>query len=137
MIEQDIETALFERVASLTLSPVLPVAWPNVNFTPPDDGKYLEVSHFPNGVSRYALGGGNASSRIGLLQLTVVTPLNQGPANATAIAGEVAAHFNDATVMFEGVAKVFVTKAPELAPAIKSDVSWSVPVTISYECNSA
>lgn len=133
-IESNIETALFDRVADLVLSPVLPVSWPNANFRPPDDGLYMAVKHFPNGTSRYSQGGADPQQYIGILQLTVVTPLNKGPANATQIASEVAEHFNTGLIMRSGNVKVTVTKAPEVATAITTDSSYDVPVSVEYFC---
>ena len=135
MIESDIETALFDRVASLALSPVLPIAWPNVDYTPPADGLYMSVQLFPNGVQRYSQTGADPKQRIGILQITVVTPLNQGPSNATLIASQIAEHFPADLIMRSGAVKVSVTDAPSIAPAIKTDASHDVPLSIPYFCN--
>lgn len=134
-IESDIETALFDRVTSLSLTPPLPIAWPNVDYTPPTDGLYLAVQHFPNGVSRYSQTGADPKQRIGILQLTVVTPLNQGASNATLIAGQIAEHFPADLIMRSGAVKVTVTDAPSIAPAIKTDASWDTPLSIPYFSN--
>lgn len=133
-IESDIETSLFDRVASLVLSPVLEVAWPNTNYDPPADEAYIAVKQFPNGATRYSQTGADPQQYIGILQLTVVTPLNKGPANATQIAGEVAEHFNTGLIMRSGAVKVIVTKAPEVATAITTDSSYDVPVSVEYFC---
>jgi hypothetical protein len=134
-IEQEIQTALFERVASLVLSPVLEVSWPNVNFDPPENESYIVVKQFPNGNTRYSQTGSDPQLYIGILQITVITPLNKGPSDATQIAGEVAEHFNTGLIMRSGVAKVVVTKAPEVATAITTDSSYDVPISVEYECN--
>ena len=134
-IETEIQAALFDRVADLVLSPVLPVSWPNANFRPPADGLYMAVKLFPNGTSRYSQRGSDAQQYIGILQITVVTPLNKGPSNATQIAGEVAEHFNTGLIMRSGDVKVIVTKAPEIATAITTDSSYDVPLSVEYECN--
>ena len=133
-VESDIEAALLARVASLALSPVLPISYENIDFTPPDDGLYAKVQHFPNGVSRYSQTGSDPKQRIGILQLTVVTPLNQGPSNATLIAGQIATHFPADLAMWSGDVKVTITDAAAIAPAIKTDASWDTPLSIPYFC---
>lgn len=131
-IEKTIEAALFMRTSSLPLSPALPISWPNVPFTVPASRKYLNVSHLPNRSRRRFLKGSNPHQRMGVLQITVVWPLATGSA-ATDIAGQVAEHFPaDLSLHNDGV-RVRITKAPDIPPPIKSDVSWSVPVSISYE----
>ena len=134
-IESDIETALFERVASLVLSPVLEVSWPNANFDPPENESYIVVKQFPNGTTRYSQTGSDPHQRIGILQLMLVTPLNQGPATATETAGEIAEHFPAGLIMRSGSTKVTVDKASEVATAIKTDVSHDIPVSIEYFCS--
>ena len=50
--EGAIQEVLFARLASLVLTPVHPVAWPNVTFTPPTGNRYLEALFMPNAVNR-------------------------------------------------------------------------------------
>lgn len=131
-IQGSIEAALFARVASLALSPAIPVAWPNVSFTPPTAG-YLRVTHVPNIARRLFLGSTDPHQRLGLLQVDAFTPLNKGASAATEIAGMVAEHFPADLKMTSGTVTVRVTKAPDVAQAIADDAFWFVPVTVSYE----
>lgn len=132
-IEENIEAALFARVASLSLSPSLSVAWPNVPFTPPAGG-YLEVLHFPNRPTRTFLAGGDPHFRQGILQLTLVSPLNAGSATATGLAGDIAAHFPADLALYRDGLRLKVQAAPRVWPAEKTDVSWNVRVDVQYEC---
>ncbi|KAF0102235.1 MAG: hypothetical protein FD144_2670 [Rhodospirillaceae bacterium] len=132
-VEENIEAALFTRVTSLSLTPARQVAYPNVPFSPPAAG-YLEVLHFPNRPQRVFLRGSDPHFRQGILQLTVVSPLNEGATPATKAAGEIAAHFPaDLALYSEGV-KVKVQAAPRTWPAEKTDTSWTVRVDVAYEC---
>ncbi len=132
-VEENIEAALFARAASLDLTVAREIAWPNLPFTPPAAG-YLEVVHFPNRPQRLFLRGSDPHFRQGLLQLTVVGPLNEGAGPATLAAGEIAAHFPaDLALYSEGV-KVKVQGAPRTWPAEKTDTSWTVRVDVPYEC---
>lgn len=132
-VEENIETALLGRVATLSLTPALAVAWPNRDFTPPAGAAWLRVQHLPNASDRLFLRGSDPHRRRGILQIEVVAPLNAGPGTATRIAGEVALHFPaDLALWSEGV-KVTVSKAPDLAPALKEDAAWEALVSVRYE----
>src|SRR5690349_358560 len=131
-IQSSIEMALFTRMASLTLSPALPIAWPNVSFSPPTTG-YLRVTHVPNIARRIFLNGSDPHQRLGLLQLDVFQPLNKGASAATELAGKVAEWFPADLKMATGAVTVRVTKASDIAQAIADDAFWFVPVTCQYE----
>lgn len=54
MIEAEILTALQEKVVTAVAAstlPTLPIAFVDVNFDPPNNGKYLELVHIPNNPS--------------------------------------------------------------------------------------
>lgn len=131
-IQSSIETALFARVASLVLSPALPVAWPNLAYDPPTTG-YLRVTHVPNVARRIFLNGSDPHQRLGLLQLDVFQPLNKSAATATELAGKVAEYFPCDLKMVSGAVTVRIAKAPDVAQAIADDAFWFVPVTCQYE----
>ena len=63
----------------------------------------------------------------------MVAPLNAGSSEATALAGAVAAHFPADLALYQEDLKVRVQAAPDVAPAIKTDRSWDVPVSVRYE----
>ena len=71
--------ALRARVSSLSLSPALPVAWPDLTFEKPAGG-YLRVTWLPNTAQRLFVGSADPSQRPGLLQLDVFQPLLQNVA---------------------------------------------------------
>lgn len=131
-IEEKIQRALSGRVASLALSPALPVAWENniVTVSPP----YLRVDLFRNRNERIVIKGSGPHRRLGILQITVVTARNVGPDPAVAIAGLVAEHFPaDLVIPHDGIS-VRITSAPDVLSAEKEDATWDVPVSIEYEC---
>ncbi|TRC78513.1 hypothetical protein FJV80_24535 [Mesorhizobium sp. WSM4310] len=132
-IETSIWLALKGRVQSLTLSPALPIAWPNEDFTKPITG-YLRVTHVPNTNRRLFIGSTEPNQRLGLLQLDVFSKKNQDASVGTEIAGQVAAWFPIDLRMIYGAILARVTEAPVVAQAIADDTHWLVPVTISYEC---
>lgn len=136
-IEEKIEAALFARVVTLDLGddPV-PVAWPNLTFPEPGQDTpttYLEVRHFRNANSRLFMNGSDPHRRQGILQITVITPLNFGTTLATGLAGQIAEHFPADIALFEDGVKVRIQAAPDVLAPDKTDVSWDVPVSVRYE----
>jgi hypothetical protein len=130
-IEEKIEQALVARVASLVLSPPLAVAWPN-NVDAPSP-PYLRVDFFRNRNERIAIKGSLPHRRLGILQITVVTPLNAGPSNATAIAGRVAEHFPaDLVLDYDGIS-VRIEAAPDVLSSEKEVASFDTPVSVRWE----
>lgn len=142
-IESNIERVLMNRVGTLALVPPLPIAWPNFDFPgktsagvkKPMPASYIRVDHFPNKNTRMFLGSADPHWRQGFIQLIVVTPPNLGSLAATDIAGKIAEHFPaDLTLYSEGI-KVTISRAPDIAPVIETDISWDVPVTVYYEAS--
>ena len=140
-VESSIETALFNRVRTLTLSPALTLAWPNKEFPGHNasgvaismPASYIRVEQFDNQNERLFLKGSDPHWRRGFLQLTVVTPRDKGSPPAKAIAGTVAEHFPAGLALYSGGVKVNITKAPDVLFPLLGDNSWDVPVTIYYE----
>ncbi len=131
-VEEKIQRALLDRVRTLATTPSLPIAWPNTAFTPPA-GPYLAVQILPNRNARIVIKGSAPHYRHGILQLTVVGKLNVGPDTATALAGAVAEHFPTDLILTSDGLEVRIESAPDVAPAIRDDVAWSVPVSIRYQ----
>lgn len=139
-IEEKIERALFARVASLDLDtgddPPPPIALPNIAFPPRGQIKpptYIEVRHFRNASLRLFLKGADAHHRQGILQLTVISPLNTDQYGSTRLAGQIAEHFPADLELFEEGVKVRIQQAPDVLAADKTDTSWDVPVSVRYE----
>src|SRR5688572_8371821 len=91
-VEGAIEQVLSVRLASLVLSPVHPIAVPNVTFTKPNDNRYLEVKFVPNATTRILIDSAGPHQRLGFLQVNVRDGLNKG-SRITDVAGLVAAYF--------------------------------------------
>jgi hypothetical protein len=127
--EAKIAAALFARLTTLT--PALPIAWPNKSFTPPSDGKYLRVSDLPLPTRGISLANDGINEYGGLIQIDVMGPLNDGAEPATERAGAVIAHFKRGTRMDNGGVRVDVVTAYR-SPALRDDPRWQVPVTITY-----
>jgi hypothetical protein len=132
-VESIIPGLLMARLAELVLVPALPVAWPNVSFSPPVGG-YLRASYLPNANRRFLDRASDPHQRVGFFQVDACTPLNRGAIDAQEIAGRIAEHFACGTEMWSGILRVSVTKAPDIARAMPDGTHWMVPVSIPYEC---
>lgn len=130
--EAQIMEALFARVGSLAFVPALPIAWPNLNFTPPSSQKFLRVVFVPNIANRLFIGSADPHQHLGLLQISVHWPKNQGETDPRDIAGKVAAHFPaDLRLAALGIR---ITKKPDVADLIVEDARVQIPITIEWEC---
>lgn len=129
--ETKVMEALFARLAALTFSPALPISWPNAAFTPPSDRKWLRVNEIPASATPFEMSGGTVD-RIGLMQIDVFRPLNEGMKPGKEIAGKITDHFKPSSVPLysEGV-KVKITQA-SLGPAMIDGDTLQIPVTIRW-----
>jgi Bacteriophage related domain of unknown function len=132
-IEERISAALLARVETLVTTPAMAVAWPNEPFTSAVNVAHLEVVLLPNRNLRPFLAGADPHFRQGILQLTVVAPLNRGASAAIALAGAVAAHFPADQALYCGGVKVRVQAAPDVAPGFATERSFNVPVSVRFE----
>ena len=129
----DIVLALLTRVSTLsTGSPTLPVAYPEDagGFTPPTDGKYLDVAVFSNRPRFEGLNTGRVDQ--GILQVAVVWPKAKGLIQASQVADLIIAHFASGTVMRSGSANVKVSGQPYAASPISEATELRIPVSIPW-----
>ena len=132
-VEEKIQAALLARVETLSTTPAMEVAWPNKPRTGAVSVAHIEVALLPNRNQRPFLDGADPHFRQGILQLTVVSPLNGGSSAAIALAGAVAAHFPADTALYQDDVKVRVQAAPDVAQGFTTERSYNVPVSIRYE----
>lgn len=134
-IEWHIGEALLDRVRTLVVSPVLPIAWPNITFDPAKDGPggYIRVQHLPNTNNRLFIGSDEPSQRLGLLQLSVFSPLDEGEQKSREIGGQIAAHFSTDTRMVHGGIAVRSVKHPDVGPTLTDGPYIQTPVTVEYD----
>jgi hypothetical protein len=132
--EAKIMEALFGRLAALVLTPVLPIAWPNLTLTPPTTGKFLRVQFIPNIANRVFIGSDEPHQLMGLFQVSVCWPLNAGEGAPRDIAGTVAGQFPADLRLDVGGLSVRVTKRPDVDDLLIEDSRVQIPVTIEWEC---
>lgn len=132
-VVEEIEAVLFAQVLELELTGAPDIAMPNVAFKPVVGHPYVRVMHFPNRNTRLFIKGSAPHLHQGILQFTIVSPLNVGPAIATQLAGEIAEQFPADLDLFDGDLRVRIQQAPDIIPADKGDVSWDARVDVLYE----
>lgn len=130
-VEATIAELLFARLTSLVLSPVLPVAYPGLAFTPPA-GAYLRADFIPNRTENLGLANEASARHQGILQVMAIYPANGGVIKPTNTAGLVASHFAKGTILYGSGVKLKVYAKPSVgAPMIEPD-KVNVPVTVLY-----
>lgn len=131
-----VATLLLERCSTLSVgSPELPVAMPEMTFTPPEDDKgdpapYLRIDLFPNRPLWEGLASGSIDQ--GLLQITVVWPRLKGLIAPNRAVAEVLAHFPKGLRLRGSGVTVKINRAPWAASPITEPDKVSVPVTVSW-----
>lgn len=127
-----VAAALLARCSTLSVgSPVLTISYPDVAFTPPASGKYLDVSLFYNRPAWEGLNDGKIDQ--GLLQITVVWPEGHGVIKPAQIADAVMAHFPKGLRLYSGSTRVKVSGEPWAASPILDAASTRLPITIPWK----
>lgn len=98
-VEATIAELLFARLTSLALSPVLPVAFPDVAFSSPA-GPYLRADFIPNRTDNLGLANDAKARHQGILQVMAIYPVNSGIIKPTNTAGLIASHFAKGTILY-------------------------------------
>lgn len=125
--------ALFARLGTLVFAPAMPIAWPNVAFTPPADHRYLRVQFVPNVANRMMISSDGTHQLLGLLQVSVYWTKGQGESAAREIAGQIAAHFPADLTLASGGTNVRITKRPDVVDMIIEDAAIQIPVMVAWE----
>jgi hypothetical protein len=111
----------------------LPIAWPNKSFEPPNDKKFLRVDFIPNRVDRLEIASDGAHQMRGLLQISVMWPLDDGLDGPLDIAGAIVAAYPADLTLWDGDLRVRVYQRPAVAGAIVEDKRVMIPVTVLWE----
>ncbi|MDM0041879.1 phage tail terminator-like protein [Variovorax sp. J22R193] len=112
-------------------NPVLPIAFENVKFTKPASGIYLRTFTLPNPTdSRFM----EATDRVymGVFQVSIVAPLQTGPAAAEAIVTELEALF-PLNLDLTSTLKVTTITPVSAAPALQEPDAYVTPASFSYQ----
>ena len=137
-IESATAETLFAAI-STSFAAIYEIAFPSVDFTPSSPtAVYLDVSWLPNGAAWEAVGSDPVTHQ-GILQIAVMYPSSPSPgaiAPAT-VAATVADTFDKGTRFFGTGCVVTIPTRPVIAQPFPSDGYVRVPVTISYQSETA
>lgn len=129
-IEAKIYNALAWHLSQLVFSPAIPVAWPNIDFTPPSSGKWIRLHQIPAPTVPLSVDTGGANEYLGVTQISVFWPLNTGLVQPKEVAAQIIDHFSRGTRIERESVTVEITQAYCSAPIYEDRVM--IPVTIFY-----
>ncbi|MBN6597061.1 DUF4128 domain-containing protein [Citrobacter sp. RHB21-C05] len=130
----DIASAMAARLGSWADAENIPVAWENIEFTPPTDGLYLAVHDMPATPRTLDLGL-NCRVYSGVYQINVVAPAGTGRSDAVALAHQIAALFPEGQEIQGGDFTCWITSTPAIFRGIPTVVSYSIPVSLNYRAD--
>lgn len=134
-VEVAIESALLNRLVAMTISPAIPVALPNVSFTPPQPSQtafWLRGTFLP--ADTYSLGVpfGSTNQHYGLFQVDVFYGQGGGELAPGRIATSVIEWFKRGTTLTKDSFSVKIVQPPYRRTMIKDDPWVMIPVFIPY-----
>ncbi|MBX3490905.1 phage tail terminator-like protein [Parvibaculum sp.] len=135
-IEARITDALCTRLGTLVFTPAIPVAWPNLAFTPPS-GRYLRASLMRGRTEATAF---KTDTQQGIFQISVFSPVGaEGAIPADNVAGAIVAHFPRGLWLPPNGGVTVRVRRSWAGSAIKDNDRWHVPVSVDWfaQVNSA
>ena len=125
---RDISAALSTALNTLATSLAINVAWENSNYEPTVNESYLRETLLPAEGAFYTLD--SQGENLGIYQIDVIAPTNQGKGAAIALADDIADAFEDSTLTY-GSTTVY-TRAVSRAVG-RRDGNWYImPISVSY-----
>lgn len=126
--------SLFEqRLAAWATVKSIPVAWDNVQFTPPA-GSYIRATLLPADTTSLDLDG-NHRGYSGRFQISINIALHSGPGQASRLAEEIAELFPVALRLESGAFWVQIIAPCSELPSVTGDTHYMVPVRFRYRAD--
>lgn len=136
---------LESRVAIIAESLGLPIAWPNITFTPPDDAPYGRVYVLPAQTVGQDLEG-QLRTYQGILQLNIIAPAGSGVTLARGLAKSVADAFPEGLPLVDGDLTVYINGPPQVRQPIQDrptsspngttgSITYTTPVSMQYRAD--
>ena len=135
---------LESRVAIIAESLGLPIAWPNIAFTPPDDAPYGRVYVLPAQTVGQDLEG-QLRTYQGILQLNIIAA-GSGVTLARALTKSVADAFPEGLPLVDGDLTVYINGPPQVRQPIQDrptsspngttgSITYTTPVSMQYRAD--
>ena len=136
---------LESRVAIIAESLGLPIAWPNIAFTPPDDAPYGRVYVLPAQTVGQDLEG-QLRTYQGILQLNIIPPAGSGVTLARGLTKSVADAFPEGLPLVDGDLTVYINGPPQVRQPIQDrptsspngttgSITYTTPVSMQYRAD--
>ncbi|ECW2962979.1 hypothetical protein F3X75_13785 [Salmonella enterica subsp. enterica] len=136
---------LESRVAIIAESLGLPIAWPNIAFTPPDDAPYGRVYVLPAQTVGQDLEG-QLRTYQGILQLNIIAPAGSGVTLARGLTKSVADAFPEGLPLVYGDLTVYINGPPQVRQPIQDrptsspngttgSITYTTPVSMQYRAD--
>lgn len=122
--------AMNDRLMALMLSPALPIAWPNLDYTPAGEN-YLRVDYLPNVTRQITMRADEPQQFMGIYQVAVIWARNMGLVDPVDTAGQIVNHFKGLTLWADGI-RITVYTEPSIDPPMIDADMVMVPVSISW-----
>lgn len=116
------------------MSPALSTAWENSPYTPTVGTPYQMVWLLPAEPDNPTMGD-DFYREMGIFQITLMYPLQTGPAAAMARAELIRTAFKRGTSMTSGTVTVIVDKTPEIGVGRIDGDRWAVPVKVPWHAD--
>ncbi len=130
--DTDISNALGQRLA--TLSPALPIGWPNKDVPAGTPHPYLIFDHVPVSRTDDTLKGGVEIVR-GFIQIAIMSEIGVFATGASAIADSIRALFPYALRLPVTGGSITIIDPAEVQQGYPDGPHWRVPVRIPYEAS--
>lgn len=126
MTNEELISSLFESMKTVGDLLSLPVAYPGKKFTPPDTGRWLEMSLASNDLQPDVDGAHVA--RRGIWQINACGRPDKNPADLYAVADSIASVITKG----ESAGVLTITQNPSVGSLIVLDDRVILPITITY-----
>lgn len=128
--EADTLTALLARAQAFGVAESVPIAHPNVSYTPNASDTYIAVNVAPIATPTRFLDGDR--EMIGVFLARIEAPKGTGSIAAATLAGKLAEHYPYNLQLVQGSAKVKVMDTPQMQPPFVTDERYIMPVRIRF-----
>lgn len=129
-----IETRIYEGLNSwlavLTLTPVVPIAWPNLPAAP--NGPYLRPWLLPEPTEALTLSADGPNDYKGTYQVSAFWPVGTGTTRILEAASAIVLHFKRGTSITREGIRMWVDAPPSLGPMIQEPDIFQLPVSVPY-----
>lgn len=124
---------LESRVAIISASLGLPIAWPNIVFDPPD-APYARVYVLPAQTVGQDIEGVMRTYQ-GILQVNIITPAGSGVSQARGLAKSIADAFPEGLPLVDGDLTVYINGPPQIRQPIQGSIDITHPVSMQYRAD--